>query len=215
MHCHEHKGYIDNETINNELGKNDVESVVLFLWPDDELPELCPVRRLLAWFHISGIKEGYFFPSLESLQMVRDSDGLSETQIGWDMYQHRFTTVTDVILGNHERKFGSHTNRKTGYLLAVWGGGGDIEIMEGARHKTLANAKKYRQDALLQLEYAKINRSVGELAQISSTWKPIYCKNVQLARANVNRRFLITNLIPIARDFIESKLGFKDNDSCS
>jgi hypothetical protein len=32
------------------------------LWADDECPELCPVRPVLAWLVASGIKKGFLFP---------------------------------------------------------------------------------------------------------------------------------------------------------
>lgn len=51
--------------------------------------------------------------------------------------------------------WGTHTLRKTGYLLAIWGGGSVEQIMLSERHKTMSRASKYHQDAATLLEMAK------------------------------------------------------------
>jgi hypothetical protein len=69
-----HMGYVD---INHDItviksndcvegiavvvkGKADPIPVTLMMWFDHEFPEFCPVRHLLAWLYLSGIKEGFF-----------------------------------------------------------------------------------------------------------------------------------------------------------
>jgi hypothetical protein len=54
--------------------------------------------------------------------------------------------------------WGTHTLRKTGYLLAIWGKGELEQIMLSARHKTITSAQKYYQDAASLLEMAKRQR---------------------------------------------------------
>jgi hypothetical protein len=52
--------------------------------------------------------------------------------------------------------------------------------MQGARHKTLNNALKYKKDALFLLDLAK---SGGNDVSIGTPiWRPIYCENYQLAK---------------------------------
>jgi len=46
--------------------------------------------------------------------------------------------------------------RKTGYLLAIWGGGSVENIMLSARHSTVESAQRYYQDAGSLLQVAKI-----------------------------------------------------------
>ena len=50
-------------------GKSDPVPVTLMMWWDHELPEFCPAHHLLAWIWISGITEGYLFPSYKFLQV--------------------------------------------------------------------------------------------------------------------------------------------------
>jgi hypothetical protein len=51
--------------------------------------------------------------------------------------------------------WGTHTLRKTGYILALWGEGELAKIMMSARHNSLNSAKRYFTDALSLLEIAK------------------------------------------------------------
>jgi hypothetical protein len=51
-------------------GKSDQHPVTLTMWNDDDFPQFCPVRHLLAWIAISKITDGYFFPTKERLQRI-------------------------------------------------------------------------------------------------------------------------------------------------
>jgi hypothetical protein len=53
--------------------------------------------------------------------------------------------------------FGTHSIRKTGYLLAIWGNGHFALIMQAARHKDVASALKYSKDAGALLKIANLN----------------------------------------------------------
>ncbi|MGH7974033.1 MAG: hypothetical protein ACREBR_00805, partial [bacterium] len=48
-------------------GKSDKCNVSLMLWADDRIPKMCPVRHLLAYCYLIGIKGGYIFPGDSSL----------------------------------------------------------------------------------------------------------------------------------------------------
>ena len=76
--------------------------------------------------------------------------------------------------------FGTHTNRKTGYLFAVWGGGSDSDIMMAARHKTISNAIKYKRDAQYLLHLA-MSHDVN-FGAIVSKWRSIFVADVQMGR---------------------------------
>ena len=39
-------------------GKSDKKPVTLSLWADNDVPQLCPIRHLLAYVHVTGIKNG-------------------------------------------------------------------------------------------------------------------------------------------------------------
>jgi hypothetical protein len=61
-------------------------------------------------------------------------------------------------MGSNGRRgpWGTHTMRKTGYLVAIWGGGTVENIMLSARHATVDSAKRYYQDAGSLLQMARI-----------------------------------------------------------
>jgi len=48
-------------------GKSDNEIVILQLWRDDINPELCPIKHLLVFVHLSGSNSGYLFPKKSAL----------------------------------------------------------------------------------------------------------------------------------------------------
>jgi hypothetical protein len=83
--------------------------------------------------------------------------------------------------------------------------------MSAARHKTLANAMKYKKDALFVLELAK-SSSNEDISLGTPVWRPQYCENFQLARS-VNRNIdNFASLHILAENFkgmAEIKLGRK------
>ena len=74
-----------------------------------------------------------------------------------DDFFNRFKKLIGRVLGR-KGVFGTHTLRKTGYLLAIWGGGLVEHIMLSARHSTISSAQKYYQDAAALLQMAKVQR---------------------------------------------------------
>jgi hypothetical protein len=78
-------------------------------------------------------------------------------------------------------KWGCHTFRKTAYLFGVWGGGQDSDLMLSARHKTIQNAMKYKQDASFLLAIALENDMSLTIAV--PKWRSIYIQNHQAAVA--------------------------------
>jgi hypothetical protein len=95
--------------------------------------------------------------------------------------------------------------RKTGYLLAIWGKGSDLDIMKSARHKTTSNAIAYKRDASLILE---ISKSTEDFFEEAPTWKPIFMETLQVIRAQIDpikNRF--TSVSQLAVSFIEEKCG--------
>ena len=45
----------------------------LYLWADNEVPGLCPVRCFLFYIWLTGIKEGYVFPKSELLGVAHSN----------------------------------------------------------------------------------------------------------------------------------------------
>jgi hypothetical protein len=167
-------------------GKSDVHPVTLMLWSDPCFPCLCPVNALLSWISLTKIKTGYLFPSFTFLQenignaewngSVPEFDNV----IHYSTFLDRFKKLCKNLL-ERDGPFGTHTCRKTAYLLGAWGGGGDLELMQAARHKTLANAVKYKKDALFLLDLAKA--AGNDLSIGTPVWRALYCENFQLARS--------------------------------
>jgi hypothetical protein len=107
----------------------------------------------------------------------------SEERVKYQTFLNQFKEVckTLQLLG----KWGCQTFRKTTYLFGVWGGGQDSDLMLSARHKTVSNAVKYKQDASFFFEMALQNDS-GLKATIPK-FKSLYVLNYQAAVA-INRR---------------------------
>src|SRR5690349_17512254 len=55
--------------------------------------------------------------------------------------------------------WGTHSLRKTGYLVALWGGGVVEQLMLSARHSTIKSASRYYQDAETLLAMARRRKS--------------------------------------------------------
>ena len=44
------------------FGKCDDNPELLMIWRNEKVPELCLIRHLLAWIHLSGNTSGFMFP---------------------------------------------------------------------------------------------------------------------------------------------------------
>lgn len=126
-------------------GKCDRKPVQLLLWADDEMPEFCPIRHLLIYVFLIGAKKGVLFPQDQELNN-KPPDGHYKNAL---TYATILKCILDLIKKVVKKvcRVGTHTCRKTGYFFAIFGKGADDDIMQAARHKTGAHAKKYRQDA--------------------------------------------------------------------
>ncbi|KAI9339167.1 hypothetical protein DFJ73DRAFT_961925 [Zopfochytrium polystomum] len=111
-------------------GKKDQQPIQLILWADHENPALCPIRHLLLYIHLSGLKSGYLFPSAEFWkQPDRGSHCSHEDKLTYSSFQQYFQQLCEAVI-KRDGKFGSHSIRKTGYVLAIWGGGNECEEVQ-------------------------------------------------------------------------------------
>jgi hypothetical protein len=138
------------------------------LWRDDAIPKLCPVRHLLAFLFLSGYRSGCLYPSRDQL-MDSKIDGNYTAHLTYAVYQDKFKSICHKLL-NRKGPFGTHTNRKTAYLLAIWGKGAEADVMASGRHKTVKNSQTYRRDAEFLLTLAQSNNH--SLGGVVSKWKP-------------------------------------------
>jgi len=72
-------------------GKSDSKPVTLMLWGDDDVPELCPVRHLLAFLSMLGSRSGYFFPDYATNSSMSSSHVSSP--IAYSTFQEKFKTL--------------------------------------------------------------------------------------------------------------------------
>ena len=140
-------------------GKTDHEYKYYWLWVDDEFPELCPVRHLLIFIYLSGIKAGPVFPAWREMTTAArtkssgtvetNDDGVFCESISYGTFSKWFKRVLTEVLPNRGEylKVGLHMFRKTGYRLAIWGGGLWPAIKADARHVKDEDALNYAGDS--------------------------------------------------------------------
>ncbi|KAI3646049.1 hypothetical protein MP228_008977 [Amoeboaphelidium protococcarum] len=179
----------------NIKGKTDNQPVPLTLWSDDTVPELCPIRHLLAFIYLADLSDGYIFPSKAALSR---GGGIGDDKVPYQTYHNKFKATCLKIL-DRQSKFGSHSNRKTGYLLAVWGGGADVDIFSSARHRTMQNASLYKRDATYLMALAERNQQSTE--GVISKWIPIFCKDLDIASGLINVGET-RSLLQVAKKFV-------------
>ena len=112
------------------------------------------------------------------------ADGIYQTYLPYPTFLDRFQSVCRRLL-TRDGPWGTHTSRKTAYLLAVWGGGTFESIMTSARHKDIITAKKYERDARYLLAACELNGI--SLQGTVSKWTPVLVESLQLGRA-INER---------------------------
>jgi hypothetical protein len=152
------------------FGKSDRRWLKRRLVADHLYTELCPVRPLLVYKHLIGIKGGYLFPSAAELQNP-PADGIYKTVISYSVFMaHLQNLCEEVLPARDDMKIGCQTFRKTGYLLAIFGDGNSIDLKKSARHATDVNSAKYRKDAE---DLYRMHKENPNPANNVGKWKPI------------------------------------------
>lgn len=196
-------------------GKCDAGPQLLSIWKNDEFPELCPIRPLFCYLKSTGIRAGYLFPNRKFLSAILASSvstGPSVKPTGDPTeklkYKSWLVRIKRTLIKTFPHMFGpdspssatvgTHTLRKTGYLVAVWGvlramnlqfGGVRAtdfkpnllfeDILRCARHKSVGMASNYVLDAISQHERVQEERFLS--AQVVSVWKSFKIDEVQHA----------------------------------
>ena len=119
----------ENRPVGSRLG---IRMRYLYLFRDNECPDLDPVRNLLGHLHCIGWRGGYLFPSQEEITNPPD-DGIYKTHMSKDSLMSVLNHIYKEALGRDD-KLGTHTFRKSGYLFGRIGGGKKEEIMLAADH---------------------------------------------------------------------------------
>ncbi|KAI3650647.1 hypothetical protein MP228_004128 [Amoeboaphelidium protococcarum] len=188
------------------MGKSDKVPVTLFLWADNEVPSMCPVRHLLVYLHLIKLKKGFLFPSYNCLQTLSNNNGIALEAVPYDYVLRRFKEVCSKVI-SRDGKFGTHSMRKTGYLLGVWGNGSESDIMTSARHSTVKHSVAYRRDAEIMKQIALDNEL--DISEVCGKFKPIFVSSLQLARSlNMLNQTSHITLPQLADDFVQRRCGF-------
>ena len=145
--------------------------------------------HLLVYLHLSGIRSGYLFPSKKALTSFietppEDFRVTEDMRLPYDSYQAAYKKICKSQF-DRSGPFGSHTNRKTAYLLAIWGGGKTEDMMQSARHKSQESSMRYSRDSSSLLVVAEKNSFGIGIPRLK--FNPPFILNVQMAK-NLNRQ---------------------------
>jgi hypothetical protein len=193
-------------------GKNDPNWLYYQIFFNDEQPKVCFLRHLLVWLHVSGIDTGSIFPDIRDLENphLREHSKMDHAKyVSW------LASVVRNCRNSHDLKIGTHTLRRTAYLLAVLGGASFQDVMRNARHRDEESAKKYYTDAQQTLQRLRDNIL---LSQQQPTWK---FRDTLTHRSGENQNRLnqfISNrvdmdLATVSKFFVEKMLGVSPTHS--
>lgn len=180
----------------------------LKLWADHQFPMMCPIKALLGYIYLAGLKSGYVFPRSHLLGSIDHATELQHKQMS-ATYLNDCKDVFERVTGNYDI-YGTHTGRKTYYLLGVLGGADTIVLKQGARHKQDSTVETYLQDAVTIKEMIDAQ---GMMSQCEvSKWKSIFCKS-ETNVSKVAKHSLQVNmsLDEVASTFIEQTCKIQGN----
>jgi hypothetical protein len=167
-------------------GKRDQAKVLLMLWANHANPQICPVRHLLCWLYVSRITSGYLFPPANTLNEILVDQKRNPQQNFNNIYQVDYSLVLDKVqtvftnITARPGPFGTHFMRKTGFVLAIWGEGADIDIKDASRLKSLEMLSRYKKDGTTLMEAAKSNNKVPVIGR----WRSCYVQNYHTSGKN-------------------------------
>jgi hypothetical protein len=106
--------------------KKEKKETPFAIWDDKDCPEFSAVKAILLWLSFSGIRSGYIFPTRDELNLRQTSPSNHYTY--GSMSDTMKFLCERVLVGVDpncpEMKhliIGTHTLRRTAYLLSYWG----------------------------------------------------------------------------------------------
>ena len=104
-------------------GKTDKKAFRLCLFKDDNQPEFDELRHLLWYIKMYNIKGGCLFPPPKMLEQGSKRPFSCSVHVSYDDFLKKFKKLVTDVLKRDETIFivGTHTLRKTAYLMAIWG----------------------------------------------------------------------------------------------
>lgn len=196
------------------FGKCDKEWLTVMLHADNLYTELCPLRPLMVYMHLLGIKGGFLFPSASELKNP-PKDGIFKTTICYATFMRQLKGLCEETLPPRPNfKVGAQTFRKTGYLLAVFGDAQDHALMKSARHKTVKNSLTYRREA--DALYEK-HKNGGNPLNNACKWQAIHVDdgggNSSLMSAYGGSKFVLAK--DLGNFFVQDLLGIEKTNPMS
>jgi hypothetical protein len=148
----------------------------LYIWGDDQYPDLDLKRHLLAFLYIIQWKGGNLFPSKEEL-LNPPEDGIYKTLMDEnDMYKEVAYLYVTVL--RRQDKLSVHTGRKTSYLFGYIRGGTWFDLMMAADHDAVHVAQRYAKDASSIMQ---VNAVLQDEKQALGVWKSPHCAGDETA----------------------------------
>lgn len=185
--------------VDSVLGKTDQEKVYLMLWDDEQCPEFSPTRAIMLWLKVSGIKSGFLFPTRQALAT---GDISPQDHLSYDAFLYELKCLYHNVLSlsTHETSIvGTHTLRKTGYLMAVWGTFIRNRDTEKGKSKEIGAIESMA--ILLSARHSKSSNSANFYIQdCVSMWHLMMSKKNQRERNRVSP-FLEINIARNAENF--------------
>ncbi|KAJ3114215.1 hypothetical protein HK100_001732, partial [Physocladia obscura] len=197
------------QVVNNEVvsiafavkGKSDPAPVILMLELDRQHRNLCPIRHLLAYLHVTSLKSGFFFPPLDELnKLMKGTITIGRTHLDYSVFLELMKMVVKSCI-TRDFKVGTHTLRKTAYLLAAWDNASDEDVRLSARHRDVKSATMYKRDSSALWQIAVNNGRQPET--VTPKWRMLFVERLQIARVlNFNNQPKNLDLSQWADDFI-------------
>ena len=180
----------------------------LYIWGDDQYPDVDLKRHLMAFLYCIGWKGGTLFPTKRELHNP-PSDGIYTTTMSEDDLYYALKYVTKTVLKRDDR-LTSHSGRKSGYLWNRIRGANAHQLMTAACHDVYEIAVKYAKDCdaitdVLQIFHDK-NQQLGN-------FRSCYCAGDETAidSAAPGKKFQ-KPLPDIVVGFIELRVGICPSD---
>lgn len=187
------------------------------VWGNDEMPQLCPLRHLLAWISFMGIKEGHVFRSGTNVDAPMPYTTFNERLALIHLMCSALVSFGRVKkicreVCRRDGPWGTHTMRKTGYFMAVARKGDVVNIMGSARHKTYASAQRYYQDAQTVLTIAARDPESMDVINAMPPWTAIHIVNHNTSIAISNNQYSASDIpiIDMADTLVRSFVNHMD-----
>jgi hypothetical protein len=139
-------------------GKKD-EFQYLYMYANRSNQLLCPINNFLWWISLTKIKSGFLIPLKSNLTKGFAKNFVFKKHMGYktmlDLVKKKFSAIQPNF------DYGTHSIRRTAFLLALWYGATDSDLMNTARAQQNTIAR-YRGDSTTRKALAKLDGNIGD-----------------------------------------------------